>query len=799
MGALAADASGALWFESGDPAEGLLTKVVSTISVPVIRTGVASLGQAADDVPRRTSLRRQSASLLAASGDGGLFLALPKAVVEFAQDFTLVAGAVPSPGIELAPGQAGDGGPLREARFERVSAIAGDGAGNIYVVDRIDRDETRISIRFLNRSDQPRKFYADTARELTVEPGTIETIAGAEGMPAGAIAAEAPALTVAPDRLYLAAAGPAGGATVRMLNLGAAPLSMHGVTVSPGDLAKVASVAAVTTSGGGPAAASAVSGIAADEQGSVFIAEPENHRVRRLNAAGAVTTFAGTGAAGFNGNDRRATQARLDRPYDVEVGAGGRIYISDAGNAQVRVVDQAGTIRTALGNGTTNKWLCANEASAGAATSEARRAPSRGEPTGVAGDEAGNAFIISSKLGRVHRLAPSGSMRPIAGGSCDEVGACVAGEDAPLGETDLSGISAIRPGPSGGFYLMEANRARFLNLAPGILRVQGVEIGAGEMRTVAGEPPPAATQPPTATAPPSTQPLEATPRPTTPDGDRAVGDKDGVVYTALAEDGSGNLLIADVPRESLHRRGNGSVRRVDTRGILTTLVERAGPGPDNRADLNRCCHYPSGLAIGPRGSLYVADATANRVWFFNRSRTAIVAHGVSVGPGAVEAVAGAGNTGSQEEGVAALEARLTTPRGVALDGDGNLYVVDSSEHSVHRVDARGVITTVAGNGQPGFNGDGLKGPIAALRSPSDLAFDSCGNLLITDPGNDRVRRLNLVTSCSMATAKATTEAPGVWRYAVAGGLIGLALSVGGIVSRRRRRRRNEGSRGGQGE
>lgn len=777
MGALAADANGTLWFESGDPSEGLLTKVVSTASVPIVRTGIASLGRADQ------TAASPSANLLAPSRNGALLLALPTVVVEHSDDFVGVAGARGREGH--SPGrQSGDGGPLRSARFRNIAAIASDHAGNVYVADEIDSDGGEIAIRFLNRSETPVTFFAGTPNELLVQPGTIDTIAGRDGRPTATLRAEAPGLAVAGDRLYLAAteAGPGRRSTVKMMNLGSQELAMHGVKVAVSAMATVVTTAADFNGGRSPSAP-AIGGIAADQDGNLLFAEPASHRVRRLNGPGAITMFAGTGAAGFNGNDRRATDARLDGPYDVELGAGGRIYISDAGNEQVRVVGEDGIIRTALGNGTTNRWVCSEQTPDDGAEDRAPGASRTGRPESIASVAGGNVYIANKELRQLHRLAPSGSVVRVAGAlPCGDVGGCpAAGDGSDPKLATLGALSGLTPGPAGGIYVMEEARVRFLNPTAASVAVHDISVPAGAMRTVAGEPPPEGLRP---SPPPVPMGLPEGPPPTTPDAQPAIAEAPGVAYSASASDAGGNLFLGATP-PGFFLGGNGSVRIVDRRGIITTLVEETEFGPTGTADPERCCTFPTGMVTDRAGNLYVADAAGRRVWFLNRSKAPVLAHGVSVAAGGLQPVAGAGNAGSQDPGIPALEARLSAPMGLALDGKGNLYIADFLAHGVRRVDAGGTIVTVAGNGQPGFNGDGLKGPLSALNQPTDVNIDGCGNLLVADSGNDRVRRLNLVTSCLSTTRATTARSSHPLRYVVAGAVLAFAVAARMLFDRRR--------------
>lgn len=793
VGDLAADAGGTLWFESGAATEGVVTKVISSTSVLVTRTGVPLSGQGGGDLEGASRPRLASASRLAADGDGGLLIAAPTAVLRLAEGLATVAGTRSRAGSEAA----GDGGALRDARFTHIAAIASDSAGNVYVADEVDGTGGELAIRFLNRSEEPVTFYTGAPHQLTVTPGTVETIAGSSGRDGPVrgprLTGEVSALAVAGERLYIGASRlkSSSRADVHLLNLGGDALAFHGATVAPAAIAAVANVdEASRPAGGSPATAVApVPGIAADDHGNLFLAEPANHRVRRVDAAGAVTVLAGTGVAGFAGNDGPATQARLNRPYDVAVGPGGRVYISDAGNGQVRVVDEGGTIRAALGNGATNAWVCAEAETTGA--SGAGGTANHGGPVSLVADSTGNVYVAASGLGQIHRLAPSGSLHPVAGrpaASCPDPTGCPVGDGAAPNNADLARLSALAPGPAGGLYVLEHLRIRFLNLTRRSLEIQGVGVAPAAMRTVLGEPP-AAKPPPT--TPPASRSL-------TPDEirERHLAAQVGVHYTALAADQRGNLLVAEMPNGTLER---GSVRQVGPGESVITLVPPPPEGPDGTIDTSRCCPRPSELTADDARNLYIADVVTRRVWFLNRSVAPVTVHGVVVPAGAVEAVAGAASPGTLDEGARALDAQLSRPSGIALDGAGNLYVTDSSENTVRRVDTDGTITTVIGTGQPGFNGDGLRGRLTALDEPTDVVVDACGNLLVADTGNDRVRRLNLVSSCPTVAAAAPGARGGVSALVVAlsalasAGVLGTGIFVG---QRARRHRHRAGAKRG---
>jgi len=131
----------------------------------------------------------------------------------------------------------------------------------------------------------------------------------------------------------------------------------------------------------------------------------------------------------------------------------------------------------------------------------------------------------------------------------------------------------------------------------------------------------------------------------------------------------------------------------------------------------------------------------------------LLALGQKAPPGGFVRVAGTDSVFDYEgDGKAATSSGLAQPLGVVADGRGNVFISDSTNghalnHSIRKVDAAGIMTTVAGAGQFSFNGDGLDARVATLNGPSGLALDRCGNLLIADTANDRIRRLNIAGPC----------------------------------------------------
>jgi sugar lactone lactonase YvrE len=173
-----------------------------------------------------------------------------------------------------------------------------------------------------------------------------------------------------------------------------------------------------------------------------------------------------------------------------------------------------------------------------------------------------------------------------------------------------------------------------------------------------------------------------------------------------------------------------------------TTVIGTGVGGYSDAQVNN----PYGLAIGSDGALYFCDVNNQRIRRLDLQTKAI------------GTIAGNGQRGYAGDGSPALSASLNMPHEICFDESGNLYIVERDSHAVRKVDAAtGIISTVAGTGEPGFSGDGGPANLAQLRQPHSIAFDAHGDLLICDIGNHRIRRLE--TASGIISTYAGTGAP----------------------------------------
>jgi trimeric autotransporter adhesin len=178
---------------------------------------------------------------------------------------------------------------------------------------------------------------------------------------------------------------------------------------------------------------------------------------------------------------------------------------------------------------------------------------------------------------------------------------------------------------------------------------------------------------------------------------------------------------------------------------------------------------PAGVAV--RGiTVYMSDVPTNAIW----------AHDLVTG--AETLVTGSLGAGYAGDGGLASEAQLTGPRGIAFNTAGDLYIADSGNHAVRKIAADGTITTVAGNGTAGFSGDGGKAIGALLNTPTAVAVDSKGNLYIADTLNHRIRKVNragiIDTVAGSGVLSAVSHGTGGFGFSGDGGpAVGAQLSI----------------------
>ncbi|HEX3425032.1 MAG TPA: protein kinase [Acidimicrobiales bacterium] len=430
---------------------------------------------------------------------------------------------------------------------------------------------------------------------------------------------------------------------------------------------------------GGSAASAELSepgGLALDAAGDLYIADVGNNRIRRVTPAGAISTVAGDSLAGYTGDNGRAIDAELNEPQGVAIGPDNSIYIADFGNNRIRRVTPGGMITTVAGDG-----------QGGFNGSKLATGAELNEPTGVA-VAGGDLYIADFGNNRVRRVT-SGIITTFAGNDMAGSG----GDNGQAINAQLDGPEAVAISRSGGVYITDLGHSeiRFVNTGGIIMTVGGSGIAG-----FGGD-----------------------------NGAATAARINNPVGITVSQDGS--VYIAD--------SGNNRVRKI-AGGIMTTVAGNgegafAGDGgPPRAAQISE----PMGVAVSSNGDLYITDTGNNRI--------RMVSHGT------ITTVAGTGEAGFSGDGGAATAAELNAPTGLAVSAVGDLYIADTANHRIRMVSRAGVITTVAGNGQEGTqatdpNGDGGAAIQAELHAPVSVAIGPDGkSIFIADETNNRIRVVN---------------------------------------------------------
>lgn len=419
--------------------------------------------------------------------------------------------------------------------------------------------------------------------------------------------------------------------------------------------------------------------------GELYIAETQYNAnvVRKVDHNGIITTVAGKrGSTSFSGDDGPATDAGLGSPYAVVVDAAGNLYIADSDNARLRRVDHVThTITTVAGGGTEVDGV-GDRPALGASIC----------PVALTIDASGLIYIGDFCNRRVLRYNPAnGTISTFMGngqfGGGDGNVATAAGVEQPSALAfDPAGDLFVEDGSNGSIRRVDATTQIVSTVAGG-----GTFVGDGRVASAA---------------------ILAAPR-------------------GLAFDSKGNLLIAD---------GNHSlVRRVDTAsGVISTFAGTvniccSGSLAPGTAATDTTIGFPNDIAVASDGNVFIADGLGSIYVVDANGKIQLYAGGNDIN-----------STASGDDGPA-INATIV-PTGIGFDAANNLYIAEESNHRVRKINAQTkIITTIAGTGTAGLSPDGTPAKQAMLNGPRDVVVDRNGNVFISDTDNGLIRRIDAVS------------------------------------------------------
>jgi hypothetical protein len=644
---------------------------------------------------------------------------------------TIPPGYIASVAGTGAPGYTGDGGPAIQATLNSDRGVVRDSTGNLYIVDSGNNVIRKIDTN-----------------------GIITTFAGN-----GAVCTNS-ASTTSP-------CGDGGAATSAQFNQ---PL---GITIdSAGNLyigdeldyrvRKILTDGTITTvagngtqgyTGDGGQATSAqigvVGGVEVDGTGNLYLPDFSNNVIRKVDTTGTITTLLGTGTAGYTPDGSSVgTMTPVNNPHSIVHDGAGNFYFADAGNNIVRKVDTNGIIATVAGNYALGAGYNGDGGPAVGAQLNF--------PVTVSLDSGGNIYIGDFSNNRVREVVtgpvpffniPVGTQNysqlvrlsfnttmtlsnvqvTLSDYSPTLLGSCDPSVSAPTVCEWAVYFTPSKPGPRWGSFVVTDSHGNKYSFG-----LEGTGVGSalaftpGIISTVAGN---------------GTVCSDST----TPCGDGGAATSANLNNpTGVTIDSAGNLYIAD--------NGNNRIRVVNAQTAPITVAGvtigpgnigtvagdgtrgfSAGTGQATTAEL----YYPAGVALDGAGNLYIADndnALVRKV-DVNGIITTFAGAGAGIGGGCATA------TDSFGDGCPAIDAHIGGVAGVAVDTASDVYIADWGDGLVRKVDSNGIITSIAGNGNLGFNGESGPATSVELQEPSGMALDSAGNLYIADTFNHRVRKL----------------------------------------------------------
>jgi hypothetical protein len=620
-----------------------------------------------------------------------------------------------------AAGFTGDGvtGGAKNASLSHPVAVAVDGPGNVYIADQYNCIVRKV----------------DTAGTITTIAGTPNSCSYSGDGGKGTLAQLYYPYSVGLDSAGNLFIGDNNNCVVRKLNL------------TTNIIATVAGNHTCGYTGDGGSATSAelstVYGVAADTAGDLFIADYGNCVIREVTKSnGKISTIAGNHTCGFSGDGGLATSAEMNAPWGIAVnGAGTVVTFGDYTNQRIRQFTVGGNLTTVAGNGTACSGTCGE---GGSATSAELY-----YPTGVAATSGGTIYVGDNSNYVVDSFTVGGNLNRVAGNHSYNLETLITG--APANGVELAfpfGISADAAGDvfiadSSNFMVREYVKSTGLvNFFAGngssgysgdggaatsaqLTNTFGVATNAAGTNVYIADTYSCAVRNVTGGNINLFAGVVVTNSPRcayTGDGGPATSAELYYPY-GVAVDSKGSVYITDAQEHVVRKVTAGTINTIAGIGGLNGFTGDGGPAA------NAQLYSPQAVAVDPAGNVFIADTSNNRV----REINALT--------GIITTVAGTGNSTFTGDGLATSNT-IYYPQGIAVDKNDNLFISDYNNR-VRWVSPNGIMTTIAGTGAGGYNGDGVLATTATLYEPTGIALDPTGNVLVSDYNNSRVRSISV--------------------------------------------------------
>jgi hypothetical protein len=456
-------------------------------------------------------------------------------------------------------------------------------------------------------------------------------------------------------------------------------------------------------------------GVAVDSAGTVYVADTNNHRIRAITSAGVVTTLAGQTTAGSTNGT--GISASFNSPTGVAVNSAGIVYVADTNNHRIRAITSAAAVTTFAG--TTQGFQD------GVGTNARFNTPS-----GIVADIYGNVYVADTNNHRIRRVTSDGTVTTLAG-------------QATAGYADGTGTNAQFNFP----YQLSIDVLGTLYVADQTNnRIRTVQTSTGVVSTLAGDGTAGFT--PSRFNSPQGITVERFRNAYVADsGNHSIRKIPNVytlpennrVVTTFAGDGSAGFIagngigarfdgVRGIAVDSLENvyvseLGNHMIRKITPQGVITIFAGNRTVGSTDGTGTNATFNTPQGIAVDSTGNVYVGERNNYRI----RKITPA---------GVVSTFAGTTFGYLDGSGVAA---RFNDPHGITVDSAGNVYVADVRNHCIRKITSSGVVTTLAGQTTSGYL-DGT-GTNAQFNEPYAVAVDSLGNVYVSDYFNFRIRKI----------------------------------------------------------